>query len=60
VDFAMCKAECCLAQTCRRHPKSGTKPDPNRQTYADFHDDGTGCDAYWHVGQQLIGDSDAV
>jgi hypothetical protein len=33
-DIMMCDAhECPASKTCRRHPDSGTKPDPYRQSW---------------------------
>lgn len=58
-DITMCAAKKCkLSDTCYRHADSGTRPDPLRQSYADFGADIHGlCDAYWHVNQMTI-DSD--
>lgn len=51
MDISMCNATNCPAShDCRRHPNSGTVPDPFQQCYADWQPDDTGaCDGYWHV-----------
>lgn len=48
-DISMClDADCPARHQCFRHEASGTKPNPYRQTVADFHHDETGkCDSFW-------------
>jgi hypothetical protein len=57
VDFTMCQSRLCrLADTCRRHPDSGTKPGA-RQSYLTIDreiDLRNGCELYWHTEQQEI------
>ena len=41
VDFSMCSDDTCpSAGYCKRNEKSGTTPDPIRQSYADFDREG--------------------
>jgi hypothetical protein len=45
VDIAMCQEKCPKSKLCRRHPDSGTIPDPLRQTWEKFNP--FLCQAYW-------------
>lgn len=52
-DFAMCSnSECPNTKTCRRHPDSGTVPDPIRQCWGTFN--WRQCNAYWMLTMDSI------
>lgn len=60
MDYAMCRSKICrLSETCRRHPDSGTKPDPDYQCWLiEEEPSRNGCELYWHVNQAVISSDD--